>query len=64
MELISIGNHRRVVANTGANMFSSRSHAILIFNIEGVKHTGKETIIVRSKLQMIDLAGSERAANT
>ena len=35
MELIQLGNQRRFVANTGANKFSSRSHAILIFNIEG-----------------------------
>jgi hypothetical protein len=35
MELIQLGNKRRFVANTGANKFSSRSHAILIFNIEG-----------------------------
>ena len=35
MDLIHLGNLRRFVANTGANKFSSRSHAILIFNIEG-----------------------------
>ena len=66
MHLIKLGNKRRFVANTGANKFSSRSHAILIFNIEGQqKIVGTEKIkFVKSKLQIIDLAGSERAANT
>ena len=66
MDLIKLGNKRRQVANTGANKFSSRSHAILIFNIEGrQKIAGTEKIkFVKSKLQIIDLAGSERAANT
>lgn len=51
MELIQLGNQRRFVANTGANKFSSRSHAILIFNIEGnqvLENGDKKTI--RSKL--------------
>ena len=61
MDLIQLGNQKRFVANTGANKFSSRSHAILIFNIEGQNPGGKFT---RSKLQIIDLAGSERAAST
>lgn len=35
MDLINLGSERRFVASTGANKTSSRSHAILIFNIEG-----------------------------
>jgi hypothetical protein len=35
LDLILLGNKRRFVASTGANKFSSRSHAILIFNIDG-----------------------------
>lgn len=52
MDLIKLGNKRRFVANTGANKFSSRSHAILIFNIEGQqKIVGTEKIrLVKSKL--------------
>jgi kinesin family protein 18/19 len=64
MDLIKLGNQRRIVANTGANRFSSRSHAILIFNIEGLSKDETETRFVRSKLQIVDLAGSERAAST
>lgn len=58
--LIMEGNSRRMMAATGANQVSSRSHAILIVQIE--LHTKSQ--IVYSKLQMIDLAGSERAAVT
>lgn len=53
------------MAPTGANQFSSRSHAILIFSIESKsKKRGIKEGIFYSKLQMIDLAGSERAAAT
>lgn len=53
------------MAPTHANQFSSRSHAILIFSIEGRSRSRsiKEGIFY-SKLQIIDLAGSERAAST
>lgn len=65
MDLIAIGNKRRQVANTGANRFSSRSHAILIFHVEGRKRDESNNVVqVSSKLQMIDLAGSERAQST
>ena len=50
MDLIQIGNQRRIVANTGANKFSSRSHAILMFNIEGKKRENNGYVTVRSKL--------------
>ena len=49
MDLIELGNQRRCVANTGANGFSSRSHAILIFNIEGLSKDESETRFTRSK---------------
>lgn len=59
MDLILLGNMRRFVANTGANRFSSRSHALLIFNIEGEQKVGspggkggrpQEIKVLRSKL--------------
>ena len=53
-EVIDYGNSRRTVAATSANKTSSRSHAILIFNVQ----TGN----FKAKLQIVDLAGSERAA--
>ena len=54
-ELIDYGNSRRTVAPTSANKVSSRSHAILIINVQ--------TGIHKAKLQIVDLAGSERAAS-
>lgn len=55
--IIKIGNERRTVAATGANQTSSRSHAILVFNVATQTPEG-ETL---AKLQIVDLAGSERA---
>ena len=55
--IIKIGNDRRTVAATGANQTSSRSHAILIFNVTTVSNEGE----THAKLQIVDLAGSERA---
>jgi len=52
-EIIDFGNSRRTVASTSGNKTSSRSHAILIFNVV----TGEN----KAKLQIVDLAGSERA---
>uniref|UniRef100_A0A0A9D5M5 Kinesin-like protein n=1 Tax=Arundo donax TaxID=35708 RepID=A0A0A9D5M5_ARUDO len=50
-ELYSIGVQRRKVAHTGLNDVSSRSHAVLSFRIS--------TDVVKGKLNLIDLAGSE-----
>lgn len=58
INLILIGNSRRTMAPTSANQFSSRSHAILEFNIEQINLTTEITI--SSKLCLVDLAGSER----
>ena len=57
--IIKIGNERRTVAATGANLTSSRSHAILIFNV--VTENRDEAYPTMAKLQIVDLAGSERA---
>lgn len=50
-EIITSGNQRRQMAATGANQFSSRSHALLIISVESrsrVKELREE--IVYSKL--------------
>ncbi|CAL1378059.1 unnamed protein product [Linum trigynum] len=64
-ELIERGNATRSTGTTGANEESSRSHAILQL---AVKRTveGNETKPPRlvGKLSFIDLAGSERGADT
>lgn len=55
----------RTVEATGANKHSSRSHAVLQVNVTArprVRNTQEQ--ILKGKLYLIDLAGSERASNT
>lgn len=64
-ELIERGNATRSTGTTGANEESSRSHAILQLAIKKIVD-GKESKPARlvGKLSFIDLAGSERGADT
>jgi kinesin family protein 18/19 len=50
---------RRVMASTTSNVASSRSHALLQLTVR--RHRGDE--ITTGRLQLIDLAGSERAVS-
>jgi kinesin family protein 18/19 len=62
---IQMGNRRRTCEPTKANETSSRSHAVLQVLVEhSDKASGVEAELVSGKLSLIDLAGSERAANT
>ena len=68
IKLLQKGNRERTQEPTAANKTSSRSHALLIIN---VRQTAKSRSAATSaaavkfgKLYMIDLAGSERAAQT
>ncbi|KAL4240456.1 Kinesin-like protein kif19 [Mactra antiquata] len=65
MHLLLQGNTQRTQEPTAANKTSSRSHAVLqviVRQQNRVKNTMQE--IRTGKLFLIDLAGSERAANT
>jgi hypothetical protein len=62
MGLLSEGNRRRTQEPTAANRESSRSHAVLQIVISARDAIGGK--IRTGKLSLIDLAGSERAANT
>lgn len=64
-ELIEKGNATRSTGTTGANEESSRSHAILQLAIKRIVD-GNESKPPRpiGKLSFIDLAGSERGADT
>ena len=65
MKILKRGNRNRTQEATGANETSSRSHAILQVSIEyKEKNSGIDFQIKFSKLSLIDLAGSERAAAT
>lgn len=64
-ELIERGNATRSIGTTGANEESSRSHAILQLAVKR-SADGSESKPPRTvgKLSFIDLAGSERGADT
>ena len=58
------GIRERTVMATGMNKASSRSHALFVLDIVQRKEEdapGGELSVMRSKLTLIDLAGSERA---
>ncbi|XP_072960789.1 kinesin-like protein KIN-13B [Typha angustifolia] len=64
-ELIEKGNASRSTGTTGANEESSRSHAILQLAIKKlVEGNESKPARVVGKLSFIDLAGSERGADT
>jgi kinesin family protein 2/24 len=58
MNLIEFGLRARTVGVTGANSDSSRSHAIIQISIKNQQN------LQHGKISFIDLAGSERAADT
>ena len=65
LKILKRGNRNRTQEATGANETSSRSHAILQVSMEyKEKNSGIDFQIHFSKLSLIDLAGSERAAAT
>ncbi|XP_038999833.1 kinesin-like protein KIN-13B [Hibiscus syriacus] len=64
-ELIEKGNATRSTGTTGANEESSRSHAILQLAVKrSVDGNGSKPPRLVGKLSFIDLAGSERGADT
>jgi GTPase SAR1 family protein len=69
-KLIQLGRSRRTVAATNMNLVSSRSHAVFTLTIDQTirRNTINEEITSppskRSKIHLIDLAGSERVDST
>lgn len=69
LELIIHGNSVRSTGSTGANIDSSRSHAILQIAVKKEVHSktplnNNTRLVTHGKFSFIDLAGSERAADT
>lgn len=62
MSVIDMGNQNRTTHATESNDVSSRSHAICQVMIR--KRAGRDADALYGKLSLIDLAGSERAADT
>lgn len=60
---LTAANINRTTEPTKANETSSRSHAVLTINVEH-RDRALAAEIITGKLRLIDLAGSERAANT
>lgn len=58
-QILQKGRLARKTANTKINNLSSRSHAVFIITIEQLTN-GHEGVQIYSKLNLIDLAGSER----
>ena len=64
-DLIDRGNSTRSTGTTGANEESSRSHAILQLSVKrSVDGSESKPAKVVGKLSFIDVAGSERGADT
>ena len=66
MRLLQRGNKERTQEPTAANKTSSRSHALLMVNVTDSSNSraANKRTVRNGRLYMIDLAGSERAANT
>lgn len=65
MNLVHQGNNNRSTEATDMNQESSRSHAVLLVNVEHWdKDSGADAEITVGKFALIDLAGSERASQT
>ena len=65
MDILLQGNKERTQEPTAANKTSSRSHAILQITVhQRTRVRGLQNQYRIGKLYLIDLAGSERAANT
>ncbi len=62
MGIIETGALNRSTGTTSANADSSRSHAVLQLSLR--KHVGRKTNVEHGRLTFIDLAGSERGADT
>lgn len=62
--LLKVGSERRKMAETGANQFSTRAHAVVQLYVERFQRDGSVERLTVGKLSMVDLAGSERLAKT
>lgn len=62
IDLIELGAQNRSTGTTSRNADSSRSHAVLQLHLR--KAVGREANVEHGRLTFIDLAGSERGADT
>lgn len=62
MQLLYLGDHNRIIAETPMNEASTRSHCIFTIHLN-IREANSSTVR-RSKVHLVDLAGSERLANS
>uniref|UniRef100_A0A6B2KYN3 Kinesin-like protein n=1 Tax=Arcella intermedia TaxID=1963864 RepID=A0A6B2KYN3_9EUKA len=62
ISLLQKGNNRRSQSPTEANLQSSRSHAVFQVTVQQKEAVGTSFFMRNAKLSLIDLAGSEKAA--
>lgn len=62
--LIALGSGRRTMAETCANLHSTRAHALIQVYLERYERSGSVERLSMSKLSFGDLAGSERLSST
>ena len=63
LKILAVGTANRMTRSTDFNETSYRSHAILQLTFEIEQFDDGQTTIFRSKLNLIDLAGSEKTSN-
>ena len=66
MRVLTMGNKHKTMAETAMNSNSSRSHSLMIVNVESVESLENEVKprVTQSKLNLVDLAGSERVGKS
>lgn len=62
MQLLYLGDHNRIIAETPMNEASTRSHCIFTIHLR-IREAGASSYRT-SKLHLVDLAGSERLSNS
>lgn len=62
MKIMKVGERNRTTASTKMNTNSSRSHLLVILNLEG--HNRVSGATTHSRLTLVDLAGSERISKS
>jgi len=66
IEQFNAGTDRRCTASTELNAHSSRSHALFTLQVESfdTEHDSTSPIVMTSKINIVDLAGSEKLSKT
>ena len=66
LKVMNLGNKNKSISETSMNANSSRSHTIMIVNIESFEalDKSKKPRVTLSKLNLVDLAGSERVGKS